>query len=230
MKQSFLLALLLCVSVFLYSQSRKSIRVRAGEDVAQAYSKQGFYYFPKFSKGTLFFKEGGKNSGQLFNYNVLAGTMQFIGTNGDTLTITNASNIDSLVFENTGFINDDGFMEIAAHADSILLLKKITIKTHVENIGAYGQPNQTGSIDNIRNMPIGTNVYSFSLAQDIVINENINWLLYTRGKKPVKANKSNLLKLLPANKQTRAEHYIAQNKPNFENEADLKRLFAEINK
>ena len=65
-----------------FPQARRSIRVAAGEDLAQSYSKQGFYRFANFSNARLYFKTGGINTGMPFNYNLLSGTMQFISPGG----------------------------------------------------------------------------------------------------------------------------------------------------
>jgi hypothetical protein len=226
-----LILILLLNNSLLFSQSRKSIRVKAGEDIAQAYSSQGFYRFPQFGKATFYFKGGGKNAGQLFNYNILSGTMQFVGSKMDTLDMAIQAPIDSVVFDNTTFhYHKDGFMEVVAQTDSIALLKRTTIKTQVENIGAYGISNQTGSIDNLRNFAFGSSVYSFRINQDVVLSENISWFLKDRNDNLVKATKSNLLKLLSPVKQNKAEAYIKQTKISFDKEEDLKQLFAEISK
>ena len=77
--------LLMLNSNLMIAQSRKSMRVKAGENVAQAYSPNGFYRFPQFSKCTVIFKDGQQRAGQLFNFNILSATMQLISPAGDTL-------------------------------------------------------------------------------------------------------------------------------------------------
>ena len=221
----FLAALLNCN---LFAQTGQSIRVKAGEDVAQAYSPQGFYRFPQFSNAALFFKGGGRNSGVRFNYNVLSGNMQFIGQNGDTLDMVAAASLDSIVFEKNVFLYNEGFMEVVAHSDSLKLLKKMIVRTQVENIGAYGLPSATASIVNIKSISAGTGVYNLVINQDVVLSENISWFIINGNNKMIKANKANLLKLLPAGKQTKAEAYLKQNKTNFESENDLKKLIEAI--
>jgi hypothetical protein len=219
----FILSLLLCGNLT-FAQSRKSIRVKAGEDIAQAYSSDGFYRFPKFSKATLFYKGGDQNAGQLVNYNILSGTMQFINSAGKTFDIANPSKIDSVVFEKNVFVHTDGFMEVVAHIESIILLKKIIIKTRVEKIGALGLPAQSASIDNISIFSADTDVYNLIINADIVVTENVSWYWMDRNNNILKATKGNLLKLLPAGRQSLAETYLKQHTINFENENDLKEL------
>ena len=125
MKQLVLFILpLLLYSSLMFAQSRRSLRVMAGENIAQAYSPNSFYYFPQFIKAILFYKTGDQNAGQRFNYNILSGTMQFINPAGETLNIGTPTKIDSVVFEKNVFVHHDGFMEIVTRTDSIILQKK----------------------------------------------------------------------------------------------------------
>ena len=215
---------LLLLSNRLAAQSRKSIRVKAGEDIAKAYSPNGFYRFPKFSKAILFYKGGSQNAGQLVNYNILSGTMQFINPAGKTFDIVDLSKIDSVVFEKNAFVYIDGFMENIIQTNSMLLLKKIIIKTRVEKIGALGLPNQSSSIDNISIYSAETDVYHLVINSDIVVIENVYWYWMDKSNTLLKATKSNFLKLIPEERQSSAETYIKQHKINFDNEDDLKDL------
>jgi hypothetical protein len=223
----FILPLLL-LSNLMFAQSRRSIRVKAGEDIAQSYSPNGFYRFPKFSKATLFYKGGTQKAGQQFNYNILSGTMQFIDPAGKIFNIGDPANIDSVVFENTVFIQNDGFMEIVSRTDLIILLKKIIIKTREEKIGALGLPAQSSSIDNISIYSAETNAYNLTINADVVVTENVSWYWMDNNHTLLKASKGNLLKLLPAERQGAAETYIKENKINFENENDLKQLMVNL--
>lgn len=211
-----------------FSQGKRSIRVKAGDDLAQAYSPQGFYRFPQFSKAVLYFHGVNGNSGPLFNYNVLSGNMQFISPAKDTLDMANTATLDSIVFDQTVFYhNRDGFMEVLASSDSVKLLKKLVIKAQVESIGAYGLSNNTSSIASLKSFYTGTGVFNLVVNQDVVLEEFVNWF-FASGNNVVKANKSNLLKLLSPDKGAKAESYLKQNKINFEKEEDLKKLVIAI--
>ena len=82
----------------LNAQPGKTITVKAGDDIAKAWSPAGFYQFPQFSKATLFRKTGQVNSNSLFNYNIFYGMIQFINETGDTLDLVNPSLFDSIMF------------------------------------------------------------------------------------------------------------------------------------
>jgi hypothetical protein len=226
MKYLVLFSLAACITSISMAQG-KSIRVKAGDDLAQAYSPNGFYRFPQFFKALVYSRNGGRSSGPLFNYNLLSGNMQFINAAGDTLDMGNPENFDSLVFDKSVFVYKDGFMEMVASNDSLRLLKKLVLRAQTENIGAYGLPNSTASITNMKNFTTGSSVYNLVINQDVVLDENVTWF-FSSGGNTVKANKSNLLKILPVDKAARAEAYLRQNKTNFEKETDLRKLMAAI--
>jgi hypothetical protein len=193
----------------------RNIRVKAGDDVAQAYSANGFYRFPQFGKTTLYYKNGSTNEGNLFNYNIFSANLQFIGDKGDTLELGGRENIDSVVCQGTRFIFNNGFLEFVNSVDSMALLKKTTVKMETENIGAYGVPNATASITNMRSFTNGAGVYNLTLNQDVVITEVVSWFFVDKNNEPLKANKTNLLKLLPVEKQTKTEPWWKQNKTSW---------------
>ena len=175
MKHTYL-CILVCVvaSHVVFPQANRTIRVKAGEDVAQAYSPYGFYRFPQFSKATLYFNGNPRKSDILFNYNVLSGTVQFINLKGDTLDLVNTPGPDSISFGNNVFLYNNGFLEVVAQNDSLRLLKKLILKTQAENIGAYGQPNPTGAITNVKDISIGAVVYTIVVNQGIVLTVDVN--------------------------------------------------------
>jgi hypothetical protein len=227
MKYCLLLFLAVVNYNLAFSQSVRSIRTKAGDDVAQAYSPSGFYRFSQFSEAKLCFKTGDKKTGILFNYNLFSGQMQFISPRGDTLDVAHAADIDSIVFAKNVFLFNDGFMEVIAQNDSLRLLKKVVLKTDVEKIGAYGMPSSTAAINSYTTYSSGSNVYNLVLNQDVILIEHNYWF-FLSGKTILKANKTNLLDLLPAQKQANAQSYLKQNKTSFEKENDLKKLMEAI--
>ena len=72
-------------------------------------------------------------------------------------------------------------------------------------------------------------VTDIRIDQDVVLDESTNWF-FAAGDDLVKANKSNLLKLLPAEQSAKAENYLKQNKTSFDKEEDLKKLMAALGK
>jgi hypothetical protein len=226
--QALLLAVLLFTQSYSFSQTHRSTRVEAGEDIAQAYSRSGFYRFPVFSKATLYLKTGTVQGNQLFNYNVLSGAMQFINQAGDTVDVGNATLIDSIVFEKTLFCYNNGFLEMVASTDSIRLFKKNVIKIGFENIGGYGTASPTSAITNINSFSINSNVFNLRLNQNAIIDETIYWSWMDHRHNLLKATKSNLLSLLSPEQRVKMENYIKKEKINFEREKDLLELMSRL--
>jgi hypothetical protein len=220
--------LVILIEPSLHAQPGKTITVKAGDDIAKAWSPGGFYRFPQFSKATLFRKSGQGLSNSLFNYNIFSGVIQFINENGDTLDLINPSLFDSIMFEKTIFYFDDGFLELVSSSHTIRLVKKTKIKMRPETIGAYGAANSTASIDRISNYSINGNMYSFSLNENMIIKENVSLFFMDLAGKLMKATKSNLLLLLPENKQAIANLYLKKNKISFEKQDDLQKLLESL--
>ena len=208
---------LLLLASIVVAQSRRTIRVAAGEDIAHAYSANGFYRFPEFSKATIFYRTGGGNDKHLFNYNVLSGTMQYIDReNGDTLDLMRTHIVDSVVFSNATFYLPDGYMEVLAVSDSIRLLKKTVIKFHREKVAGYGIANPVTSAMTIQNYSTKISMFNFRLNEDVVMEETIELYWMDKKKTLLKATKANLFSLLSPARKSAAEAYLKKNKTNFE--------------
>lgn len=216
------------ISSTLFAQSGKTITVKAGEDIAQAWSPSGFYRLSQFSKASLFRKTGQGNSNALFNYNIFSAKIQFINEQGDTLDLINPSLFDSIVIGENIFYYDEGYLELVAAAHPVRLVKRTQIKMRPQTVGAYGAPNSTGATDKISSYSLNGNMYSFTLNENMTVKESTSFFFMDEKGKLMKATKNNLLLLLPADKQEQAKLYIKQNKVSFEKEADLKKILGTL--
>jgi hypothetical protein len=229
MKSYWLFALLVVLKTnFVFGQGGKAILVRAGEDIAKAYSPNGFYRFSQFAKATLFRKTGKSDTDQLLNYNIFSGAMQFINEKGDTLDLINPSLFDSIAIDGNIFYYEDGFMELVASSQPFRLFKKTRIKLIPERKGAYGSSNSTGASDKISSYTFGNSVYNISVTEDMTVKESIDWFWMDEKGKLWKANKDNLFLLLPADKQESVKAWLKQNKTSFGKEPDLRRLMQNL--
>jgi hypothetical protein len=189
----------------------------------------GFYRFAQFGKTKLYFKDGNHSTGERFNYNMLSARFQFIGQKGDTLDLVGGQEkIDSLIIDGITFLYNDGWAEVAEMSNTVALLKKTVLKINIENLGAFGLPNSTVSVLSIDKYFGSTDVHNLVLKQDVVIIESVSMFWMNKNNRIAKATKSNLLKMLPGNSQTKAETYLSQNKVNFNKEVDLKKLIEAI--
>jgi hypothetical protein len=212
------------------AQYRKSIPVKAGEDLAQAYSPHGFYRFAQFEAGALYSRSKSGNSRQSFNYNILSDKIQFINPQGDTLDMTNPSLFDSVLIGNTIFLykEHEGFLEQLAAAGSVKLIKKTTLKIKPESIGAYGSATSTSSIDKIDTYVVGNRVFHYKVSEDMVLKQMIDWYWIGADGNLRKATRKNLIPLLSPAKAAWAGEFIKQQKIDFDKEADLVRLVQAI--
>jgi hypothetical protein len=220
--------LVLLIEQALHAQPGKTVTVKAGDDIAKAWSPAGFYRFPQFGKATLFRKTGLGQSNSLFNYNILSGKIQFINETGDTLDLINPSLFDSFMFEKTIFYYDDGFLELVSSTNLIRLVKKTKIKMRPETIGAYGAANSTAATDRISSYSISGNMYSFTLNENMIVKENVSLFFMDAEGRLMKATKSNLLLLLPLDQQEKLTVYLTKNKVSFEKERDLKHMLENL--
>lgn len=228
MKQTSLLLLALLLAGAVIGQNRRTIKVSADQDLAQAFSPNGFYTLPQFSKAILYKHKEAGSSQRLFNYNILSGTMQFISEKGDTMDLINPTLFDSIVIGQHIFVYRDGFLEQTASAQAVRLLKKTVIKLEPQNVGAYGGSAPTEAIDKIERFSLGNNVYNFRINQDVLIKQRIDWFLADENGRLLKASRENLLALLPADKKKAAEAYLKTNKIDFTKEEQVKKLFDSI--
>jgi hypothetical protein len=224
-----LLAGLLC-SAALFGQYRKTISVKAGEDVAQAYSPNGFYRFPQFTVASLYNVNRYGQSSMLFNYNILTGRMQFINNEGDTMDMMNPRRFDSMLVDKTVFYfkTDPGFLELVATAWPIRLLRKTEIKLRTESIGAYGGSNATSAVSLIKTLAVGNNMYNFSSNENVTIKQSMDWYWMGENGNLFKATRRNLLDLLPPDKAKIANDLIKQYDIKFDREADLVKLLVAL--
>jgi len=208
----------------LYGQVSKTKTVRAGDDIAQAYSPNGFYRLSQFDKAILYRSAGTLHSDSLYNYNIYAGEIQFINHAGDTLYLNDPSLFDSIAIGKNVFYYADGMLELVASSYPVRLVKKTEIEMRPQTIGAFGVNNSTGTIVNVGVSFTGGNMYSFTLDVNVIVKETINFYFMDPAGKLTKATRENLMLLLPADKQEKANVYLKENKSGFKKEADLKKI------
>lgn len=224
----FIAACLFCC-ISSSAQYRKSTEVKAGQDIAQSFSPNGFYRFPQFTTGALFSRMRSGNSSQLFNYNLLYDKIQFINQ-GDTMEMSNPTLFDSILIDNQLFYyrQEYGFLEQVAASGIIKLVKKTSIKIKPLTIGAYDGATTTSAINKVNTYTTGFNVYNFTVNEDVVIKESVDWYWMNKNGEIKKATKNNLLLLLPESKQKNTQAFIRENKTSFTKEEDMVRLISSI--
>lgn len=221
--------LLLTVMLVLYhlnaeAQTTETIRARAGENIASIISPNGIYRFPAFSTGT-YTRHNQQASSAVLNYNVLKSEMHYVNRAGDTLAIANTSEIDFFRVDGILFYYRDGYKEVIADYDSTVLAVEQSFKLEYESIGLYGQPNAAQEITQINSYNNGTINFQLTLSQDAVIRKKTTFYIIVKNRPPLIASKKNILKIF-ATRKAEIENYIHENRVNFNEQQDMKKLIA----
>jgi len=230
MKYTALLLTGIILSTSLLAQYRKTIFVKAGDDVAQAYSPNGFYRFPQFTAASLYNVKRQGQSSMLFNYNLFTDRIQYINNEGDTMDMMNPLRFDSMVIDKSIFYykSETGFLELVATAWPIRLLKKTDIKLKTESIGAYGGSNTTSSVSMMKTVMVGTTMYNYKSNENITIKESVDWYWMGDDGHLTKATRRNLADILPPEKARIANDFVKQHNIKFDREADHIKLLVAL--
>lgn len=221
MKQSLLLYLLLICAYT--TQAQGTLRVKAGDDIAKAYSPNGFYRFPQFLESAFIMKDG-QTAKTKANYNILTGAVQYINQRGDTLELTQPERVALVTIGTAHFVFDKFFIEIISNNDSLKLARRTFIRLHMEKKGGYGEAAPAASIDNYTNLLTSASAYSLRLNQEVVITtlNSYFWLDYENHSAP--ATKRNIDRLITSAGKPKVEAYIDQNNISFSKEDQLLQL------
>lgn len=209
--------------LFLYycsAAQQESIRVKAGEDIAQAFSTNGFYRFPEFRNTTFKLKDG-KIAAAKANYNFLYSEIQYINSKGDTMALDGPENMENISIGDVHFIYDKFYMEIVQDADSLKLAKRVVVRINTEKKGGYGESAPAASIDNMRNLFTSSGVYNLSLSYDVTITKTNTFFWLDQKNNASLATQKNIIKMLTSPGKPLVEEYIKQNKIEFNKEESL---------
>jgi hypothetical protein len=214
----FLLVLFITVAVNAQVYDKKTIQ--SGESL----SELSYYLFPSFEDAAVKFKNGGILASKM-NFNLLICQMQFLDEHGDTLNIAKPAEIESIVLGNNLFFYDEGYYEIIAAADSSELAVLRTVTYQPVRIGALGLPNRsgTGTVSDT-SMIVQAGEKHLVAREDIDVFKVTTYFLMTPGGEKVRANKAGFLNFF-SKERKQVQAYIKENRPSFNKEADLEKLF-----
>lgn len=223
MKKIFFVVAALGAPIIVNAQLKEKIIVRAGENIPNAISPNGYFRFPKFTEGILLMQDGRKSTAA-FNYHFMTGEMLYITKQGDTMALGAPEEMDRVVIANNiQFIyNDKSYFEILSEGQSTRLAKKIKITMDNDKKGAYGQSAFNSSQEQIMNVSYGRRFYELSYDVAITKTTSLYWIDSKNNLQP--ATKKSSLKLVAKDKQPKLETFIEENKINFNSEDDLRKL------
>src|SRR3954470_19344932 len=104
---------ILCVMLCSYFTNAQNEQwtVKPGENVDTTLPAEVKFQYPKFTQGSVFFRDGNVSSA-LLDYNKLSGEMQFIAPKGDTLALSNEATVKFIVIASDTFFYDKGYLQL----------------------------------------------------------------------------------------------------------------------
>ena len=210
----------------LSAQDSTMITIKAGNRVIDGLSTSDIYYYPQFTNGKVFLRDGSR-AGAKLNYTRLYDQMLFIGPKGDTLALADEKTIKFIVVDKDTLYFDEGYVRLIANYGEVKLAEKqLWVVADFRKIGTHDTPKNTVAITTVSNLadPAGrAKSYDFLLNEDIIIRKETQYFLGDEYNHFVPAGKKKLLLLFPKD-QLSIENYLKENKVDFDNKGDLEKL------
>jgi len=224
------LLLLLFISINysnLSAQDSTIVSIKAGYRVKEVLSTSQIYYYPQFTYGKVFLKDGSR-AGAKLNYTRLYDQMLFIGPKGDTLALADEKTIKFIIVDQDTFYYDEGYVRIIVdYGDVKLAEKQIWVVADTRKIGTHNKSTSTVAITPLSNYSddgiARAKSYDLLINEDMVIRKETQYYFGDQNNHFVRAGKKKLLLLFPK-EQLNLENYLKENKVNFDKKDDLKKL------
>jgi hypothetical protein len=220
MKSIFSILVISIITFHLSGQVYEKKVIPAGQNMS-TYSD---FLFPSFSKAIVKLKDGGKIETNM-NFTLVQCDMQFIGPKGDTLSLSDPENVDSIYLNGYVFFYKKGYFQIPVDSGRVKLA--ILRKTSFEpvKIGAMGMPSHSTAIDNYATVSDDkADTKQLILNVDIYVTRQTNfYFIGDNNSEMINASKSALMKIFSDNKDN-IEQFIKANKLSLSNEKDLRKI------
>ena len=209
------------------AQKTKTFKINPGQKVVEAIPKDDMYSYTEFIMGNVYFKNGQSYPAKL-NYNSLFQEMQFIDRKGDTLSLIDAATIKQIVINTDTFFYDKGYVKQVADYGKIKLAGKEFIAfADRQKLGGYGGES-SGRIDTYKSIQDGTTFKELVAREILTFVKRTVFYFGDEFNHFREANKKNLLNLYPS-KSKEIKSYLKENKMNFSDEVDLKKMIIVLN-
>jgi hypothetical protein len=218
---------LFAIMLWNYSTHAQTERwiVKPGENINTTLAPDVKFHYPKFTDGTVFFRDG-TTSNALLDYNLLTEEMQFIAPKGDTLAVANEATIKYITIGSDTFYYDKVYMQLVAGNTTAKLAKRDALAmADIKKAGAYDQYSSTSSITTAKSVRLQDRVTDLTESQELTIVKQTTYYIGDTYNHFLPANKKNIIKLF-GKKQNAIEQYFKDNKVTFNKEEELKALIA----
>ena len=226
MKPLSLLLFILISNSYLAAQDSTFVTIKAGNRVDDVLKPTDIFYYPQFTNGKVFFRDGSKAMGKM-NYSRLFDQVLFIGPKGDTLALADEKTIKFIAIDRDTFYYDEGYIRLIEDNGVVKLAEKqIWIVADVRKIGTHNRPTSTVAVTSFSTYAdeLGrAKSYDLLINEDIVIRRQAYYYFGDEYNKFARAGKKKLLLLFPK-EQMNLENYLKENKVNFDKRDDLEKL------
>lgn len=226
MKALSLLLFILLSNSYLAAQDSTLVTIKAGNRVDDVLKPADIFYYPQFTNGQVFFRDGSKALGKM-NYSRLFDQVLFIGPKGDTLALADEKTIKFIAIGQDTFFYDEGYIRLIEKSGVVKLAEKqIWVVADVRKIGTHNRPTSTVAVTSFSTYAdvIGrAKSYDLLINEDIVIRRETYYYFGDEYNKFARAGKKRLLLLFPK-EQMNLENYLKENKVNFDKRDDLEKL------
>jgi len=210
----------------LAAQDSTYITIKAGNRISDVLTTADIFYYPQFTSGKVFFKDGSRAAAKL-NYTRLHDQMLFIDSKGDTLALANEKTIRFIAIDQDTFYYDEGYMRIIADNGFVKLAEKqIWVVADIRKIGTHNTQKSTVAITTLSNYNDETTrakSHDLLLNEDMVIRREAHYYFGDEYNRFARSGKKKLLLLFPKD-ELRLENYLKENKVNFDKKEDLEKL------
>ena len=226
MKPLLLLFLLLMGYADLSAQDSTFVTIKAGNRVNDVLTPAEIYYYPQFTSGKVFFRDGSKAMGKM-NYTRLFDQMLFISPKGDTLALADEKNIKFITIDQDTFYFDEGYVRLILNKGDVKLAEKqIWVVADVRKIGTHNKATSTvaiTSLDSYTDRASRAKSYDLLINEDMLIRKETQYFFGDKYNHFVRSGKKKLLLLFPK-EQPGIENYLKENKVDFDKKDDLERI------
>jgi hypothetical protein len=226
MKALLLLLFILTGYSDLLAQDSTLVTIKAGNRVKDVLSTSEIYYYPQFTNGKVFLRDGSR-AGAKMNYTRLYDQMLFIDPKGDTLALADEKTIKFIVVDKDTLYYDEGYVRLIANYGEVKLAEKqIWVVADVRKIGTHDTPKNTVAITSVSNLEDASGrakSYDFLLNEDILIKKEIQYYIGDENNHFVRSGKKKLMLLFPKDQRS-LENYLKENNVNFDKKADIEKL------
>ena len=226
MKALLMWLFILLSNSYLAAQDSTLVTIKAGNRVDDVLKPADIFYYPQFTNGQVFFRDGSKALGKM-NYSRLFDQVLFIGPKGDTLALADEKTIKFIAIGKDTFFYDEGYIRLIEKSGVVKLAEKqIWVVADVRKIGTHNRPTSTVAVTSFSTYAdvIGrAKSYDLLINEDIVIRRETYYYFGDEYNKFARAGKKRLLLLFPK-EQMNLENYLKENKVNFDKRDDLEKL------